>query len=66
MALKILSFGILASRAARTADLSLGLKSASGNPSFAETVISLLNLENSLERCLSAFPFLCLMPAQCE
>ena len=24
------------------------------------------NIENILERCLSAFPFLCLIPAQCE
>ena len=25
-----------------------------------------VNFENILERCLSAFPFLCLIPAQCE
>ena len=36
------------------------------SPSFAATVISFDNLENIFDRCLSAFPFLCLIPAQCE
>ena len=57
---------MFASFAACTADLNLGFMLGSGIPSFAETVISRLNFEKSFERCLSAFPFLCLIPAQCE
>ena len=45
------------------ADLNLGFIAGSLSPSFAATVISFDNFENILERCLSAFPFLCLIPA---
>ena len=48
------------------ADLNLGFVSGSYDPSFAATVISFESLEKILERCLSARPFLCLIPAQCE
>ena len=65
-ALSILSFGMLADLAAWMADLNLGFIAGSLSPSFAATVISFDNFENILERCLSALPFLCLIPAQCE
>ena len=34
------------------------------SPNFAATVISLDNFENIFDLCLSALPFLCLIPAQ--
>ena len=66
IALSILSFGILADLAACIADLNLGFIAGSLSPSFAATVISFDNFENILDLFLSAFPFLCLIPAQCE
>ena len=48
------------------ADLNLGLVLGSLDPNFAATVISFESFEKILERCLSARPFLCLIPAQCE
>ena len=62
----MLSLGILADLAACMADLNLGFIFGSLSPNFAATVISLDNLENNLDLSLSAFPFLCLIPAQCE
>ena len=56
-------FAILA---ACTADLNLGFVSGSFEPSFAATVISFESFEKTFDLCLSALPFLCLMPAQCE
>ena len=64
MALSILSFGILADLAAWMADLNLGFISGSLSPNFAATVISLDNFEKIFDLCLSALPFLCLIPAQ--
>ena len=52
--------------AACIADRSLGFALESFEPNFAATVISLESFEKILERSLSAFPFLCLIPAQCE
>ena len=66
IALSILSLGIFADLAACTADLSLGFIAGSLSPSFAATVISLDNFENIFDLCLSALPFLCFIPAQCE
>ena len=66
IALSILSFGIFADLAACIADLNLGFIAGSLSPNFAATVISFESLENILDLCLSALPFLCLMPAQCE
>ena len=48
------------------ADLNLGFVSGSFDPNLAATVISFDNFENIFERILSALPFLCLIPAQCE
>jgi len=66
MALDILSLGILACLAAWIAVLNLGFMSGSLSPSFAATVISLESFENILDLSLSALPFLCFIPAQCE
>ena len=52
--------------AACIADLNLGFMSSSLEPNLAATVISFESLEKIFERCLSARPFLCLIPAQCE
>ena len=60
----MLSFGMFADLAACIADLNLGFIAGSLSPSFAATVISFDNLENKLALSLSAFPFLCLIPAQ--
>ena len=64
MALSILSFGMFADLAAWIADLNLEFISGFLSPSFAATVISLDSLEKIADLCLSAFPFLCLIPAQ--
>ena len=66
IALSILSLGIFTVLAACIADLNLGFVSGSFDPNLAATVISFESLEKIFERCLSARPFLCLMPAQCE
>ena len=66
MALSILSLGIFADLAAWIADLNLGFIAGSLSPSFAATVISFDNFEKILDLCLSALPFLCLIPAQWE
>ena len=55
---------MFADLAACIADLSLGFMLGSLSPSFAATVISLDNFEKILDLCLSALPFLCLIPAQ--
>ncbi len=61
---------MFADLAACTADLNLGFIVGSLSPSFAATVISFDNCDEKFtdyqERCLSAFPFLCFIPAQCE
>ena len=46
--------------------LNLGFKFGSLSPSFAATVISRESFENILDLSLSALPFLCFIPAQCE
>ena len=66
IALSIFSFGMLADLAACIADLNLEFISGFLSPSFAATVISLESLEKIFDLCLSALPFLCLIPAQCE
>ena len=66
IALFMLSFGIFAALAACIADLNLGFISGSLSPNLAATVISLESFENIFDRTLSALPFLCLIPAQCE
>ena len=66
IALSILSLGIFADLAAWIADLNLEFISGFLSPSFAATVISLDSFEKIAALCLSAFPFLCLMPAQWE
>ena len=64
IALSILSLGILADLAVSIADLKREFISGFLSPSLAATVISLDNLEKILDLCLSAFPFLCFIPAQ--
>ena len=64
IALSILSLGIFADLADWIADRNLAFISGFLSPSFAATVISLESLEKILDLCLSAFPFLCLIPAQ--
>ena len=50
----------------RSADLSLGFIAGSLSPSFAATLISLDNFENTLDLCLSAFPLECFILAHFE
>ena len=64
IALSILSLGILADLAVSIADLKRAFISGFLSPSLAATVISLDNLENIFDLCLSTFPFLCFIPAQ--
>ena len=64
IARSILSLGIFADLAACIADLKRGFIAGSSSPNFAATVISFESLENNLDLCLSALPFLCLIPAQ--
>ena len=66
IALSIFSFGIFAVLADWIADLSREFISGFLSPNFAATVISLESLEKIFDRCLSALPFLCFIPAQCE
>ena len=66
IALEIFSFGIFADLADWIADLNREFISGFLSPNFAATVISLDNFEKILDLCLSAFPFLCFIPAQCE
>ena len=62
----LVSFGILACLAAWIAVLSLGFIPGSLSPNLAATVISLESFENIFDLSLSALPFLCFIPAQCE
>src|SRR6476620_7053636 len=66
MARSILSFGMFSALAAIIAARKRGLKAGSDMPSLADTVISRASFENSLERALSARPFLCMMFLNCE
>ena len=61
IALSILSLVMLEDKALLIADRNLGFESGSGEPSFAETEISLINLEKSFALFLSCAPFRCMI-----
>src|ERR1700758_5660188 len=66
MARSILSLGMFSARAARIAARRRGFMAGSGNPSFAETVISRASLPNSLDFTASCRPLRCMMFLNCE
>src|ERR1700688_157009 len=66
MARSIVSLVMFSARAAMTAARSRGFMAGSGEPSFAETVISRASLPNNFDFAASCRPLRCMMFLNCE